>query len=112
MSQTYRAHLKSVRVSARKARLVVNLVRGKQVQDALEVLRFTRKKTAPIVHKLISSALASAEIGLVDVDSLVVKRVYVNEGPTLRRFLPRAQGRATPIRKRSSHITVELAEEL
>ena len=111
MEQKYKAILRNTRISARKARLVVDLVRGKPVSVALDTLRLTNKKAAPLVQKLIQSAMANATSNAtVDVDRLVVSEVFVDEGPTLKRYLPRAQGRATPIRKRSSHITVKLAE--
>ena len=111
MSQGYRAYLKKVKVSPRKARLVVDLIRGRQVQEALDILRFTTKKTAPIVNKMIRSAIAGAHAkATVDVDQMVISKAFVDEGPTMKRFLPRAQGRATPIRKRTSHITLELKE--
>lgn len=106
---SFKRRLKAVRISPRKARLVVDLVRGKGVQEALDILKFTNKKAAPIVAKLISSAIADAQgKATVDLDGMIVGKAYVDEGPTMKRFLPRAQGRATPIRKRSSHITVEL----
>ena len=111
MEQQYKAKLKNTRISARKARLVVDMVRGKPVSVALDTLKLTNKKAAPLVSKLIQSAMANAtNNATVDVDRLVVSEVFVDEGATLKRFLPRAQGRATPIRKRSSHITVKLAE--
>ena len=111
MNTRFKTRLKSVRISPRKARLVVDLIRGKSVQDALDILRFTNKKAAPIVSKLIKSALGNAQnLATVDVDGMVVGKAFVDEGPTMKRYLPRAQGRATPIRKRSSHITVELNE--
>ena len=111
MSETYRAILKNVRVSPRKARLVADLVRGKGVSDAIDTLRMTNKKTAPMVSKLIKSAMANAtNKSTVDIDRLVVSEIFVNDGPTLKRYLPRAQGRATPLRKRSSQITVKLKE--
>ena len=111
MTNVYKAVLKTARVSPRKARLVVDLVRGKHVQEALDTLRFTNKKTAPMLSKLIASAMSNAkESATVDVDNLVVSEVFVDEGATMKRFLPRAQGRATQIRKRTSHITVKLAE--
>jgi large subunit ribosomal protein L22 len=87
-------------------------VRGKKVDEALSMLSFAPQKGAPILKKLINSAIANAEQNSgVDVDALFVKRVYADEGPTLKRFRPRAQGRATRIRKRSSHLTVVLDEE-
>jgi large subunit ribosomal protein L22 len=111
MSHNFKAYLKAARITQRKARLVADMVRGKHVQDALDSLRFTNKKAAPLVSKLIASALANAKnVATVDVDNLVVLDAFVDEGPTMKRFLPRAQGRATPIRKRTSHITVKLAE--
>ncbi len=111
MEQKYKAILRNTRISARKARLVVDMVRGKPVSVALDTLRLTNKKAAPLVQKLIQSAMANATSNAtVDVDRLIVSEVFVDEGPTLKRYLPRAQGRATPIRKRSSHITVKLAE--
>ena len=108
---SYKCYLKKVGISPRKARLVADLVRGKNVQDALDCLKFTTKKAAPIFHKMITSAIASATSqATVDVDTLLVSEVFVDEGTTQKLFLPRAQGRATTIRKRSSHITVKLRE--
>jgi len=105
------AKLRFMRISPRKARLVADLVRGQNVDWALRTLDFTRKRSAPIIGKLIRSAVANAEESdsALDVDSLYVKTIFVDGGPTIRRFRPRAQGRATRIRKRTSHITVELA---
>ncbi|MCB0358882.1 MAG: 50S ribosomal protein L22 [Bdellovibrionales bacterium] len=106
-----KATLSNVRVSPRRARLVVDLVRGRKLGEALSILDFTNKKTAPMLKKLLLSAAANAkEQASVDVDELFVKRAWVNEGRTLRRFIPRAQGRATPVRKRHSTITVLLDE--
>ena len=103
------AKLKNVRLSPRKARLVVDMVRGKGIQDALNILQFSPQKTAPILSKLLKSAVANAEQkGVSDVDQLFVKMVTVDQGPVLRRFMPRAQGRASRIRKPTSHITVVL----
>jgi len=104
-----RANLKYVRLSPRKTRLVVDMVRGKRVQDALNILKFSPQKAAAVVSKLVSSAVANAEQkGVSDVDRLYVKTISVDQGPVLRRFMPRAQGRATKIRKPTSHITVIL----
>lgn len=109
-----KAILRYARVSARKARLVADLVRGMDVPDAVEMLMFTRKKSAPIVRKLIESAVANAEHEAsrsdddLDIDDLFVKTIFVDAGPSLRRFRPRAQGRATQILKKTSHITVVL----
>ena len=111
MADKFVAHLSRFRMSARKARLVADLVRGKKVSDALDILSLTKKKAAPVLKKQIQSAIANAQQrATVDVDRLIVSEIYVNEGPTMRRFIPRAQGRAAPIRKRSSHITVMLKE--
>ena len=103
------AKLRNVRLSPRKARLVVDMVRGKGIQDAMNILQFSPQKTAPILSKLLKSAVANAEQkGVSDVDALFVKTVMVDQGPVLRRFMPRAQGRASRIRKPTSHITVVL----
>lgn len=111
MATSYQSKLKNCRISARKARLVIDMVRGKPVQDALDALQFTNKKAAPILHKMIRSAVANAvQSATVDVDQLIVSEAFVNEGPTMKRFLPRAQGRATPLNKRTSHIVVKLQE--
>jgi large subunit ribosomal protein L22 len=112
---TSTAVLRGVRVSARKARLVADLVRGKPVGQAVEILTFTDKKSAPILRKVIESAVANAEYASkqqdseLDVDTLYVETVMVDEGPQLRRWRPRAQGRATRVIKQSAHITVRLA---
>ena len=107
-----RAVARFVRVPPRKARLVMDEVRGKKVEDALNVLSFAPQNGAMILKKLINSAVANAEQNSgVDVDSLYVKRVYADEGPALKRFRPRALGRATRIRKRTSHLTVILDEK-
>jgi len=107
-----RAKLSYVRLSPQKTRLVVDMVRGKGVQDALNILKFSPQKAAAIVSKLVSSAIANAEQkGVSDVDRLVVKTISVDQGPVLKRFMPRAQGRATKIRKPTSHITVILDEK-
>jgi large subunit ribosomal protein L22 len=107
-----KASVKHVRISPRKARLVVDTVRGKSVSQALSILAFTHKKAALPVQKLLKSAVANAveNHGVSDVDNLVIDRIMVDEGPTLKRFTPRARGRATPIRKRTSHIRVTLRE--
>jgi large subunit ribosomal protein L22 len=106
------AKLRFARLSPRKTRLVVDMVRGKGVQEALNILRFSPQKAAGIVGTLVSSAVANAEQkGVSDVDRLYVKSIQVDQGPVLRRFLPRAQGRATKIRKPTSHIIVVLDEK-
>jgi len=106
-----RAVLRHARVSARKARLIVDMVRGKDIGPALNTLSLKNKKTAPMVAKLLRSAVANAEQkGAHDPDRLFIKSAFVDEGPTMKRFMPRAQGRSTRILKRTSHITVVLAE--
>ena len=106
-----KAILREVRVSPRKARLVVDLVRGRDVCTALDMLSNSDKKTGPLLSKLLMSAVANAEFSSkVNIDELFVKRIWVSEGKTIHRFMPRAQGRATPIRKRHSTITVLLDE--
>lgn len=102
---------KMVRISSRKVKLVIDLVRGKSVGEAIAILRLTPKAASPVVEKLIKSAAANAEHNYnMDTDALYVKEIYANEGPTLKRFTPRAQGRATAIMKRTSHITCVVAE--
>jgi large subunit ribosomal protein L22 len=101
-----------IRISPRKVRMVVDTVRGRSVSQALSILGFTRKKAALPVQKLLRSAVANAveNGGINDVETLVIDRIMVDEGPTLKRYMPRARGRATPIRKRTSHIRVILRE--
>ncbi|QDK38811.1 50S ribosomal protein L22 [Bdellovibrio sp. NC01] len=107
-----KASLKYARVGAQKARLVVDLVRGQDVNQAIKTLTFLNKKTAGMVKKLIESAVANAEYKKVmDVDNLVVKAIWVDQGPVLKRFRPRAQGRAFGVRKKTSHINVVLEEK-
>lgn len=104
-----KAVAKYIRVSPRKVRLVMDEIRGKKVEEALNLLTFAPQKGAPILRKLVNSALANAgQYPDIDVDSLFIKRVFADEGPTLKRFRPRAMGRATRIRKRSCHLTVIL----
>ncbi|CAM3299550.1 50S ribosomal protein L22 [Nosocomiicoccus ampullae] len=107
-----KAVARTVRIAPRKVRLVLDLVRGKEVGEAVALLKLTNKRAADVVEKLIQSAVANAEHNYdMDVDNLVVSEIYANEGPTLKRFRPRAQGRATAINKRTSHITVVLTEK-
>jgi large subunit ribosomal protein L22 len=105
-----RATLKSVRLSARKARLVARNVVGMEAAKALDVLMLTPQKAAGIIRKVMYSALSNSNEMSIDQDSLIVREIIINEGPSWKRFLPRAQGRATQIKKRTSHITVILAE--
>lgn len=106
-----RATAKFVRVSPRKARLVADLVRGKSVQEARAILAFATRDAAVPVRKVLESAAANADHNHgMRSDELVLAHVTVDPGPTIKRFRPRAQGRATPILKRTSHITIGLAE--
>ncbi len=106
-----KARLCYLRIAPRKTRFVVDLVRGKRVDEALRILRFTHRAASLPVRKLIESAVANAgQNEAIDVDTLVVKDIQVGPGPTLKRFQPRAMGRAFPIKKRASHVTVVLEE--
>jgi len=106
------AKLTGVRLSAQKARLVADQVRGKPVEEALDILAFSQKKGAGIVKKVLESAIANAEHNEgADVDELRVSTVFVDEGTTMKRIKPRAKGRADRIFKRSCHITVKVADE-
>jgi ribosomal protein L22 len=107
---TVRAHARYVRTSARKARMVCGHLRGKSVQEARAILAFTPRDVARDWSKLLESAVANAENNheLLE-DDLVVREAYADEGPTIKRFRPRAMGRATPIRKRTSHLTITLS---
>ena len=108
-----RAILRHTRTAPRKARLVADLIRGKNVNDAMNILMFTRKKAANILQKLLKSALANAEENhkVLDVDDLFVKQIRVDGGVTWKRTMPRARGTANLIRKRTSHITLVLDEK-
>jgi large subunit ribosomal protein L22 len=102
---------KFVRVSSQKTRLVAANIRGKNVEDARKILKYTPKKAAEILSKVLHSAIANAEqLGGVDVDTLKVKDVIVNDGPSWKRIRPRAMGRAYRVLKRTSHITVIVQE--
>ncbi|MBW2648276.1 MAG: 50S ribosomal protein L22 [Deltaproteobacteria bacterium] len=106
-----KAVVKHVRISPQKARLVVDLIRGKKVEDADTMLGFTHKKAAYIVRKVLKSAMANAaQNPNIDENILYVKEVFVDQGPSLKRWRARAQGRAAAIKKRASHITVVLGE--
>jgi len=105
------AKLSNAPLSAQKARLVGDQIRGMPVEKALDALRFSTKKAAAIMKKVLESAIANAEHNeSADIDELKVSTVYVNEGPTLKRVRPRAKGRANHILKRTCHITVKVAE--
>jgi large subunit ribosomal protein L22 len=107
-----KALARQIRISPQKARLVADLIRGKNVESALNTLRFMPKKGARILRKVIESALANASQNeAIDVDTLYIKTIFIDGGPMLKRIRPRAQGRASRILKRSSHITVVLDEQ-
>lgn len=107
-----KASLRFARVGAQKARLVADEIRGKDINEALRILVFMKKKTAGLMKKLIESAVANAEVKqVIDVDNLYVKTVYVDEGPTMKRVRPRAQGRAFQVKKKLSHINLVLGEK-
>jgi len=106
------AKLKGAKMSAQKARLVADQIRGKSVEAALEILQFSGKKGADIIKKVLESAIANAEHNDgADVDELKVSTIFVDEGMTMKRIKPRAKGRADRIFKRSCHITVKVAEK-
>ncbi len=106
-----KAVARHIRISPQKARLVADLVRGKNVETAINTLRFMPKKGARLLRKVIESAVANAgQNEAIDIDTLYIKTVYIDGGPMLKRIRPRAMGRATKILKRSSHITVILDE--
>jgi large subunit ribosomal protein L22 len=108
------ATLKYLKASPQKVRLVADLVRGKKVEEALQILRFTRKTCAKDLHKLLVSAVANAEnkeTGA-DVDDLVVAKIYVNEGPREKRIQPAPMGRAYRVQKRKAHVTIHVSDEV
>jgi large subunit ribosomal protein L22 len=106
------AKLKGARLSAQKARLVADQIRGKSVEEALDLLQFSGRKGADIIKKVLESAIANAEHNDgADVDELKVSTIFVDEGMTMKRIRPRAKGRADRILKRSCHITVKVAEK-
>ena len=107
-----RALARNIGMSPRKMRLVVDLIRGRDVNDAYAILKFSKKAATRPIEKALRSAVANAqqkaddEGEFLDLDGLVIREAYVNEGPTLKRFRPRAMGRASPIMKRTSHVTI------
>jgi large subunit ribosomal protein L22 len=109
------AKVRNIRVTPQKARRVVNLIRGKQATEALGILKFAPQAASEPIYKLVAAAVANAKVkgenvgAIVDEDDLVVSAAFVDEGVTLKRFRPRAQGRAFRINKRTSHITVVVA---
>jgi large subunit ribosomal protein L22 len=106
------AVLKFVRLSPQKARRVADLVRGKKVDEALNILKYSKQKPAAVLRKVLESAIANAENNNgADVDELKVSTIYIDEGPVLKRIMPRAKGRADRIVKPTSHITVKVSDE-
>jgi len=106
------ARLRGARLSAQKARLVADQIRGKRVEEALDLLEFSPKKGAAIINKVLESAIANAEHNEgADVDDLRVSTIFVDEGLTMKRIRPRAKGRADRVFKRSCHITVKVADQ-
>lgn len=106
-----KAKLRNIDLGCQKARIVADLVRSKDVNEALKILAFMPQKPALHIKKLIESAVANADQKkVVDVDNLYIKHISVDMGPSMRRFRPRAQGRATPVKKKSSHINLILDE--
>ena len=109
-----KAVVRHVRISPRKVRIVANMVRGRSVDVALGILKLLPKSSSAVLYKLIGSAAANADDlskGGVSVDDLVVKTIYVDNGPLIKRFMPRAMGRANRIQRRTSHVTVVVADE-
>ena len=107
----WQAKHRFARISPSKARLVVNLIRGRNVQDAMNILKFTHNRAAGMVSKVLTSAVASASEAEADVDELFVEEARVDEGPRMKRFQPKDRGRAHPILKRTCHIVVLVAGE-
>ncbi len=109
------AKLRNIRITPQKARRVVNLIRGKQATEALGILKFQPQAASEPIYKVVASAVANAKVkgesqgAVIDEDDLVISQAFVDEGVTLKRFRPRAQGRAFRINKRTSHITVVVA---
>ena len=112
MAQEVKATAKYIRIAPRKVRIVLNLVRGKSVADALAILKFTPKVGADAVEKVLRSAIANAENNFdMDVDRLFISSAFVDQGPTLKRIHPRSRGQAFKILKHTSHITVAVNEK-
>jgi large subunit ribosomal protein L22 len=105
-----KAQAKYIRIAPRKVQVIIPAIKGRKVEEAISILQFMPRKGARILQKVLHTAVANAEQNKVDIDTLVVKTILVDGGPTLKRFMPRAMGRAYPILKRTSHITVFLEE--
>jgi len=107
-----KATAKMVRIAPRKTRMVIDMIRGKSAGEAISILRFSSRGASEAVEKVLMSAIANAEHNYdMDIEDLVVSEAFVDEGPTLKRFRPRAKGAASPINKRTSHITVVVSEK-
>ncbi|MEW6410400.1 MAG: 50S ribosomal protein L22 [Nitrospirota bacterium] len=107
-----RAVLRYIRITPRKARLVVDLIRGKQVTEAMNILKFLPKHASRIVSGVLHSAIANAEQkGVKDIETLFISKAYVEQGPSYKRFMPRAMGRVNLIKKRTSHIIIVVSEK-
>lgn len=112
MSTNTQAVLKFVRMSPQKARLVADLVRGKKVDEAINTLKFSNQRAASVIRKVLESAIANAENNFgADVDELKVQEIFVDQGPVMKRTMPRAKGRADRISKPTSHITIRVSDE-
>lgn len=106
-----KAVLKYARISSRKVKIVADLIRGKQVDEALAIIKFTPKASSELLEKLLKSAIANAENNHgMNRGNLIVSEIYANQGPTLKRIRPAAKGSAVRIRKRTSHVTIKLTE--
>lgn len=112
MSTNTQAVLKFVRMSPQKARLLADLVRGKKVDEAINTLKFSNQRAASVIRKVLESAIANAENNFgADVDELKVQEIFVDQGPVMKRTMPRAKGRADRISKPTSHITIRVSDE-
>ncbi len=107
----WQARHRFARITARKARLIADMIRGSDVDDALNILKFSPHRAAPMLTKVIKSAMANADNAEANLEDLFVKEVFVDEGPTIKRWRPKDRGRAHPIMKRTSHITVIVEED-
>ncbi len=107
------AKVKNLRGSARKARLMIDIIRGKSVTDAQKILLFSKKRVATDIAKLLNSAIANAtnKEGSVDIEDMYINKIYADDGPIMKRHRPRAQGRATVIRRRTCHITLQIKDK-
>ncbi len=111
MEKEAKAYLSNARISARKVKIVIDTIRGKRAEEALAMLKYTTKAAAPILHKLLKSAMANATNNHgMDGSKLMVSEVFANQGPTMKRIRPAAKGSAFKVRKRTSHITIILKE--